>query len=151
MTQERRSCLVAALRSANERSPLGHCTCRTRHCTKIAPWSATSRTSREWIDRQRALLVSRRRDAGWNRFWFQPADPATLGLIRILAGAMLLYTHLVWSLDLASVLWSDGWLSPEAVHLRAEGLVHLELLLVDRVAVRCCGPCTSPRWSCSRC
>ena len=23
---------------------------------------------------------------GWNRFWFTPTDPATLGLIRILAG-----------------------------------------------------------------
>jgi len=40
--------------------------------------------------------------AGWNRFWFSPADPATLGLIRIFAGAMLFYTHLVWSLDLGA-------------------------------------------------
>lgn len=37
---------------------------------------------------------------GWNRFWFTPVDPATLGLIRLFTGAMLLYTHLVWSLDL---------------------------------------------------
>lgn len=37
---------------------------------------------------------------GWNRFWFAPSDPATLGMIRILAGAMLLYTHCVWSLGL---------------------------------------------------
>ena len=36
----------------------------------------------------------------WNAFWFTPQDAATLGLIRILAGAMLLYTHFVWSLDL---------------------------------------------------
>ena len=26
----------------------------------------------------------------WDRFWFRPADPTTLGLIRILAGLMLL-------------------------------------------------------------
>ena len=32
---------------------------------------------------------------GWNRFWFTPTDPATLGLIRILAGSMLFYTHLI--------------------------------------------------------
>ena len=39
---------------------------------------------------------------GWNRFWFTPADPATICLIRILAGAMLCYTHAVWTLDLAA-------------------------------------------------
>ena len=49
---------------------------------------------------------------GWNRFWFQPADPATLGLIRILAGAMLFYTHLVWSLDLESFFGQHGWQDP---------------------------------------
>jgi len=53
--------------------------------------------------------------AGWNRFWFMPADPATLALIRILAGAMLFYTHLVWSLDLEAFFGPNGWLSPEAV------------------------------------
>ncbi len=55
--------------------------------------------------------------AGWNRFWFQPTDPATLGLIRICAGAMLFYTHLVWSLDLAAFFGPRGWLPREAVRL----------------------------------
>jgi hypothetical protein len=53
--------------------------------------------------------------ASWNRFWFEPADPATLGLIRISAGAMLFYTHLIWSLDLTAFFGSHAWLSPEAV------------------------------------
>ncbi len=53
--------------------------------------------------------------AGWNRFWFEPADPATLGLIRICAGAMLLYTHLVWSLQLTAFFGPRSWLSSEAV------------------------------------
>jgi hypothetical protein len=53
--------------------------------------------------------------AGWNRFWFAPSDPATLGLIRILAGAMLFYTHFVWSLDLESFFGPRGWISPEAL------------------------------------
>jgi len=53
--------------------------------------------------------------AAWNRFWFQPTDPATLGLIRICAGAMLLYTHLVWSLDLAAFFGPQGWLASDAV------------------------------------
>ena len=30
--------------------------------------------------------LGRGMQTGWNRFWFSPADPATLGLIRILAG-----------------------------------------------------------------
>jgi len=46
----------------------------------------------------------------WNRFWFSPTDPATLCFIRVLAGAMLFYTHLVWSLDLQAFLGQDGWL-----------------------------------------
>jgi hypothetical protein len=46
----------------------------------------------------------------WNRFWFTPSDPATLGLIRLFAGAMLFYTHLVWSLDLQAFLGQGGWL-----------------------------------------
>ncbi|MEX2141554.1 MAG: HTTM domain-containing protein [Pirellulales bacterium] len=59
--------------------------------------------------------LSRSAVTGWNRFWFTPQDPATLGLIRILAGAMLFYTHLVWSLDLAGFFGSSGWLAPEAL------------------------------------
>jgi hypothetical protein len=46
----------------------------------------------------------------WNRFWFRPTDPSTLSLIRVLAGAMLFYTHLVWSYDLQAFFGPDGWL-----------------------------------------
>jgi Vitamin K-dependent gamma-carboxylase len=53
--------------------------------------------------------------ASWNLFWFEPADPATLGLIRICAGAMVFYTHLIWSLDLVAFFGPHAWLSPEAV------------------------------------
>jgi hypothetical protein len=53
--------------------------------------------------------------SGWNRFWFSPTDPATLGLIRILAGAMLFYTHLIWSLDLKAFMGQEGWVSPATI------------------------------------
>ncbi len=62
--------------------------------------------------------------SGWNRFWFSPADPATLGLVRILAGAMLFYTHLVWTLDLAGFFGSGHpWLSTDTIarHLNGVG------------------------------
>jgi hypothetical protein len=55
--------------------------------------------------------------AGWNRFWFQAVDPATLGLIRICTGAMLLYTHLVWGLHLTTFFGRHGWLPSDAVRL----------------------------------
>ncbi|MFO0906154.1 MAG: HTTM domain-containing protein [Pirellulales bacterium] len=52
---------------------------------------------------------------GWDRFWFAPAAPHTLALIRILGGAMLFYTHLVWSFDLEAFLGRDAWLSRDAI------------------------------------
>jgi len=52
--------------------------------------------------------------SGWNRFWFTPEDPATLCVIRILAGGMLFYTHLVWSKNLEQFFLPSGWISAEA-------------------------------------
>lgn len=39
---------------------------------------------------------------GWDRFWFSAADPAILGLMRILAGAIIFYTHLAWGRELST-------------------------------------------------
>jgi hypothetical protein len=52
----------------------------------------------------------------WTRFWHTPADPTLLGLIRILTGLMLVYTHAVWGLALPDFFTSTGWLSPSLVH-----------------------------------
>lgn len=52
----------------------------------------------------------------WDRFWFTPAAPQTLGLLRILAGGMLFYTHLVWSLDLMAFLGPHSWVSKDVIH-----------------------------------
>jgi len=85
--------------------------------------------------------------AGWDRFWFTPTDPATLALIRILAGTMLFYTHLVWGFALNDFFGDHGWLQPSAVQLAlkdsytwsylwwfhtplALGIVHLLALVV---------------------
>ena len=48
--------------------------------------------------------------SAWNEFWFTPTNPATLSAIRVLAGAMLFYTHLIWSLDLEAFFGQRGWL-----------------------------------------
>lgn len=58
---------------------------------------------------------------GWNRFWFTPTDPATLGLIRIFAGSMLFYTHLVWSIDLLGFMGAEGRFSRELVAMMHRG------------------------------
>ncbi|MBX7071738.1 MAG: HTTM domain-containing protein [Pirellulales bacterium] len=54
--------------------------------------------------------------AGWDRFWFAPSDPATYSLIRILAGAMMFYTHLVWTIGLDDFFGPNAWLSNAAVN-----------------------------------
>jgi hypothetical protein len=53
----------------------------------------------------------------WDRFWFTPQRPHTLALIRILGGAMLFYTHLVWSINLTAFLGPNGWLPTSTVVL----------------------------------
>lgn len=59
--------------------------------------------------------------AGWNQFWYSPADPAALCLIRVLAGGMLLYTHVVWGLNLPALIGSQGWNSPDVMAVVQEG------------------------------
>lgn len=47
------------------------------------------------------------RDA-WNQFWFASRRVETLALMRILVGSMLLYTHLVWGLELDTFFGSNS-------------------------------------------
>ncbi len=53
--------------------------------------------------------------SGWDRFWFSARSPETFCLIRIFAGAMLFYTHLVWSADFAGFFGPRGRLSVDFV------------------------------------
>ena len=52
----------------------------------------------------------------WNEFWITPTSPTTLSAIRVLAGAMLLYTHLVWSLGLTDFFSQNGWLPQQLMY-----------------------------------
>ncbi len=58
---------------------------------------------------------------GWNRFWFRPSDPATLCVIRVLAGSMLFYTHLIWALNSNAFFGTNSWLSPKAIGRMQDG------------------------------
>jgi hypothetical protein len=46
----------------------------------------------------------------WDRFWFRPADPTSLGLIRISAGIVVLYIHLAYSFGLSGYVGPDTWI-----------------------------------------
>src|SRR5581483_3872035 len=49
----------------------------------------------------------------WDRFFFTPADPTPLALVRIATGLLLLWSLGVTGLDLRGFLGSDGWADPE--------------------------------------
>ena len=53
----------------------------------------------------------RRAWAAWCRFWFTPADPTPLCLMRIVAGLLALYVHIAYTFDLQALMGRDGWYS----------------------------------------
>jgi hypothetical protein len=58
---------------------------------------------------------------GWDAFWFTPADPTLLGVLRICTGLMLLYTHAVWGLALDAFFGPAAWLSEDLVRAFQRG------------------------------
>jgi hypothetical protein len=57
----------------------------------------------------------------WNTFWFAPADPLMLGIIRLLGGWMLFYNLLIWTLDLEAFFGNHGLQPLEAIRSLHEG------------------------------
>jgi hypothetical protein len=48
--------------------------------------------------------------AAWDRFWFTPADPLPLAIVRMFAGALLAWSCAVWLMDADAFLGPHGWL-----------------------------------------
>lgn len=44
----------------------------------------------------------------WNRFWFTARCAEILSVMRIMVGSMLIYTHLVWTLELETFFGPNG-------------------------------------------
>lgn len=61
------------------------------------------------------VALGRALTAGWNAFFFTPADPTPLGLIRVIVGLLLVWNLGVYGLDLRAYFGSDGWADPAAV------------------------------------
>jgi uncharacterized membrane protein YphA (DoxX/SURF4 family) len=51
----------------------------------------------------------------WNTFWFTPADPLPLAVVRIAAGLILAWSSCVWLADVDAFFGADGWMPPEHV------------------------------------
>jgi Vitamin K-dependent gamma-carboxylase len=45
----------------------------------------------------------------WDRFWFKPADPTTLGLMRLIFGFSMLYVYALYSFDLQALVGPNAW------------------------------------------
>jgi hypothetical protein len=52
----------------------------------------------------------------WDRFWFTPADPTLLAMIRICCGLVVFYVHLAYSYDLQTFFGKDAWLNLDMVN-----------------------------------
>ncbi|QDT59131.1 Sporulation-delaying protein SdpB [Stieleria bergensis] len=57
----------------------------------------------------------------WQRFWFTPARPDWLCVLRILVGAMLVYSHLVWAGSLSAFMGADAWIDNEVARQLHDG------------------------------
>ena len=53
--------------------------------------------------------------AGWNHFWFTPADPINVAVIRIITGLILLHTHLTTLPDLLDFIGPHAWIDSQAL------------------------------------
>jgi hypothetical protein len=52
---------------------------------------------------------------GWGNFWFNPADPTVLGMVRIMVGLIGLYVHFAYTYDLQALLGENAWISTESM------------------------------------
>jgi len=53
----------------------------------------------------------------WDRFWFTPADPLPLAVIRVVTGLLLVWSSAVWLADADAFFGDRGWLPPQRVEL----------------------------------
>jgi hypothetical protein len=61
---------------------------------------------------------------GWTGFWFTPADPTTLGVIRICTGLLVFYVHFAYCFDLQDLFGKDAWYSLAAADRRRKEEPH---------------------------
>ncbi len=65
--------------------------------------------------REYFAALPRRCGQGWNRFWFAPSDPFTLGALRLATGLLAFYLIFTFSFDLTRYFAADGLLPTDEV------------------------------------
>ncbi len=63
---------------------------------------------------------------GWDRFFFRPAEPQALGLIRIVVGLLLLWNLANYTVDFADYFGANSWARPEILETMAEARAESE-------------------------
>jgi len=64
-----------------------------------------------WLDCSRRL---KRSAEAWNEFWFSPADTATLAVIRICTGLILLYVYGSVTLNVLTYIGPEAWIDDQS-------------------------------------
>jgi hypothetical protein len=72
---------------------------------------------------------TRRACAAWNRFWFTPADPTPLSLMRIIAGVLTLYVHIAYTFHLVDFFGPDGWYDQKTANENRISYPHLKAVI----------------------
>ncbi len=62
----------------------------------------------------------------WNRFWFTPADPTILGLVRIGCGLLALYSLIIFSFDFEKFFGEKAFIDRET---RLQGMIEQPLII----------------------
>jgi predicted DCC family thiol-disulfide oxidoreductase YuxK len=92
------------------------------------------RLLKDVVDYLAALVAAVR--GGWNTFFFQPADPTPLGLIRVAVGSLACWSLLVFGLDLQDYLGADGWAATATIRASERSLAWSFWFLVPEVWLR---------------
>ncbi len=59
--------------------------------------------------------------SAWDSFWFTPRLPDTVCVLRILTGAMLLYSHLVLASELTNFVGDNAWINNQTAQELHDG------------------------------
>jgi hypothetical protein len=68
---------------------------------------------------------------GWNRFWFEPSDPLTLSVLRILVGLLALWYHLSYTTNLIDWFGPSGLLAIDVTREFLPGWHPSHMFLTD--------------------
>jgi hypothetical protein len=53
---------------------------------------------------------------GWNQFWFAPADPTRLGIMRICCGLVVLFIHVAYTQYLQEFMGKNAWADLQSIN-----------------------------------